>query len=424
MTFATNKPVRIFIDRKELIGYTDMTLTRKKEDLTGELSFTVFMNWVPSEPVLEGASKGREVLIYIGGFLAFTGYIDRRNDTATYKGAEGATRSLSIGANQYTVKFTARGKTKALIDSSHQHPTGTILKPTNRSVFETLIQPWGFELQWEAETVELNRVRFLDGGRVIDELQRIAEQCSLYVHETVDGKIKVTDKAGITTGEPIILGKNILSFSSDQAEDTDRSQVQVKGQLTSPEAWGDPAVIPTLTTVANTLNKTFRPVTVQLFGNATPDLLAKRGQYEANRRSADSKKITVDVFHVQQSSGSPWDIGLLHYIEIAPAGVYDTLEVVELTYTLDATSTLQTTLVLSPPPVANVGGNTSSGFLGDVSASSAKSSSADWASPALSKFIPGIGDAVEASNTAFLGDVTSQASTPPLTVSGVKLGPQ
>lgn len=356
------KPVHIFIDRKELIGYTDFRLKRSKDKMTGELSISVFMGWLPSEPVMGEAVRGSEVLVYIGGHLAFTGFIDRRRDTGARSGSPGTSRgdssaSFSTGPNEYTVRFTCRGKTKFLIDSSHQNQETTILRPTNRSVFGDLVRPWDIDVEWEADEIDLHRVRLRDGARVVDELQRVAEQCSLFVYETRDGKLKVVDGPGAGTGEAIALGANILSFSTDQAADWERSQVLVKGQRTEPGQWrpGE-AILNTLKNVEDTTVAAFSPITVQHYGNATSDLLDRRAQYEANKRAAVAKRIQVEVFHVQQTDRKPWDLGVKHYVEIPPAGVFGEFEVVDLEYMIDNDKNLKTSLTLAPVPIKKATG--------------------------------------------------------------------
>lgn len=434
------KPVTIFIDRRELIGYTSLNLRRSKNEMTGEASISVFMGWMPTEPVFQEATKGKELLIYIGGHLAFTGFIDRRGDVANKSsrardsegrfvsgggGESGGEGNLSIGPDEYTVSFTARGKTKYLIDSSQQHETGTMLRPTNKAAFEKLVEPWQTELDWQAADTQLDKVRFRDGGAVSDELYRIAQQTSLYLFETRDGKLRVTDGATAETGEPIVLGTNILQFSTDQAEDTSRSEIKVKGQRIEKDQWGNEAVIPTVARVTDAWTEAFIPLTVQQYGNATDDLLQKRAQYEANKRSSISKTVVVDMFHVQQTTGAPWDLGVMHYVEIPPANVFDVMEVTELQYIIEPDKTLKTKVTLSPAPVSMATGG--GGFLADVPAVSNIASVAvgrkakygvsgtglNWSGPTLA-----LADVVNTVLTvvapAFMGGIAEKAAVPPL----------
>ena len=67
--------------------------------------------------------------------------------------------------------------------------------------------------------------------------------------------------------------------------------------------------------------------------------IERRARFEmAAKRSAKSKKITIEVFHVQTPSGSPWDIGDTHYVEVPPEGIFDVFEVTELELPVDAES--------------------------------------------------------------------------------------
>lgn len=413
--------VRVFIDRAELTNFTNLTLSRSKDALTGELNIGVFMGWMPSEGVLVGAQRGKEILVYVGGHLVFTGYIDRRKDAG----------SVSVSESQYTVTFSCRGKTKYLVDSSHQHPTCTMLRTSARSASDELLAPFGAALRWEAEDLDFDKVRFRDGGRVVDELQRIAERAGLFMYETRDGALKVTDGRSAQTGEPLVLGRNILQFSADQAEDPERSEILVKGQRTDKGVWGDTAVIKTMERAANSVVNGFVPITVQLYGDATPEALKRRLQYEANKRSSAAKKITLDVFHVQQTTGEPWDIGDFHYVEIPPAGVFGTMEVTDLTYTVEAEGTLKTSLTLSPAPVSYAGAGVGSGFLSglpdiDLGASAAASRSGAlgvsvpasvWSSPVLAALeLPSVAQLL-APAAEFLDSLTGQGdSAPPLTL--------
>jgi prophage tail gpP-like protein len=398
------KPVIVFIDGEELIGYTDLSLSRSKDKMTGELNLTLFMNYIPSAPTIVDCCRGKEINVYIGGHLAFTGSIDKRTGTGANNGAdttgsgesayvgkgkhrhkrirhhrhhrhkkggggdggtEGGKISLSIGPNEYSVKLTARGKTKYLIDSSHQHPTTNMMQPTSKEVVNKLVKPWNVEVEWMGTEVKLDKVRFRDGCRVVDELHRVCSENCYYMYETRDGKLRVTDDTGKTEGEPIVLGVNILSFSAEQSEDQAKSKIKVKGQRTKKDVWGKDAVVDTVKEVEDQWVGTNIPITVQHYGDATPEALERRAQFEANKRSSASKQVKLDVFHVQSTSGEPWDIGQLHYVEIPPEGIFDIFECTDLTYTVSG-SELKTSLTLSPPPAKGTSGSSKSGVTGSL----------------------------------------------------------
>ena len=361
--------VEIFIDGEELTGYTGLSLSRSKDELTGSAEIELFYNYSPERPIFVNAGSGRKVEIYIGGFVAFTGRIDKRSGSGhhnaknTKTGKHGKGRgsspessgdkvaSIGIGANEYTVQLTARGKTKYLIDSSHQHKTTNMLKPTTKKAVETLVEPFGVELEWMGTEIELDKVRFRDGARVIDELHRVAIENGYYMYETREGKLRVTDGLPTAFGDDLLLGENILRFTAEQNEELAKSEITVKGQRNEKNVWGEAAVLDdTISVVKDKAVSSYIPVTVQHYGNGTREALERRARFEANKRMTKAKKFTVEVFHVQPQRLEPWDIGLLHYVECPPEGIFDVLECTGLKYEVQPDQTLNTTLTLSPPP--------------------------------------------------------------------------
>jgi prophage tail gpP-like protein len=360
-------PVVITIGGSALTTWTEMTLSRKKEDLTGELSVTIFAGAVPSTPMVQAAKCGAEVTVYVGGSLAFTGNVDARRGTGSKKGKQGTAKeetehkgdvksSVSIGPNEYTIKLTARGKCRDLIDSSHQHPTTNMMKPTTKEVVEKLIQPFGVQADWKGEVIKLDKQRFRDGARVIDELHRVALENCYFMYETRDGKLCVTDGCAGSGGDSLILGYNILTFSAEQSEDETKGEIKVKGQRSDKKIWGKKSLEKTHKKQKNSSTKRKTKLTVQHYGDATEKELERRARFEMNKRNSLAKKITIEVFHVQTPSGAPWDIGGTHYVEVPPEGIFDMFECTELTYHVNAEKELKTTLTLSPPPSGGDGG--------------------------------------------------------------------
>jgi prophage tail gpP-like protein len=376
------KPVVITIGGSSLENYTEMTLTRTKDEMTGTLEVTIFGGGVPPSPILRGATVGAEIQVYIGGQMAFTGSLDKRSGTGAKKGKdpEGGTdtenqetkgdssMTTNIGPNEYTIKLSARGKTKRLIDSSHQHETTNMMQPTTKDVVDKLVKPFKTQVEWKGETIKLDKARFRDGARVVDELHRVALENCYFMYETRDGKLRVTDGVGSDSGgggDPLILGQNILTFSAEQSEDEAKSKVKVKGQRSKKDMRGKKALEKTFKEVKDGWVKDFVPETVQHNGDADDKTLERRARFEMNKHAAASKKITIEVFHVvSQMSGQPWDVGNTHYVEVPPEGIFDVFECTGLEFHVDATKTLKTTLTLSPPPSGGAGGGGGGGYQG------------------------------------------------------------
>lgn len=350
-------PVEIYIGDADgsgwskSVGWTSMSLERSKDTLTGSLTVDYFFGYVPQQPVEVDAAYGREILVYIDGWLSFVGIIDGRQGQGSNSdmgGNEG--RSVSIGPNEYSVTITARGKTKPLIDSSHDI-RANMNGSTTQEVIERLIQPWGIEIDWQAEAQPLEKWRFRAGARVVDELVRVGRENAHYMFEARDGTLVVTDGADRGSGDNLVLGRNILTFSATQSETQQKSEIRVRGQVSANGSWGEDAVLPPVQQVVGNdlLANELRQIFVQHYGNATEASLGRRAMYEANTRSQNSKNVTVDVFSVSTESGVPWDIGLLHRVVIPPEGLDTILECTALRFTCNERE-IKTTLTLAPMP--------------------------------------------------------------------------
>jgi len=444
-------PVVIAVGGSALDTWTEMTLQRSKDELTGSLSVSIFAGAPSSAPMVAAAKCGAEITVYIGGHLAFCGSIDARTGSGTKKGkkgadetnkkegkgAQGTKASVSIGPTEYTIKLTARGKTKRLIDSSHQHETTNMMQPTTKEVCEKLCEPWQVQLDWKAETIKLDKVRFRDGALVVDELHRIAIENCYFMYESRDGKLVVCDGVAGSTGggDPLILGENILTFSAEQSEDKNKSEVKVKGQRTKKNIRGKKALEKTMVKVKNSKVKSKSLQTTQHYGDGTKKELERRARFEMNQRNSESQKITIEVFHViSQMSGQPWDIGNMHYVEVPPEGIFDMFECTELTYHVNAEKELKTTLTLSPPPSggAGEGGGGGGGFglssinmgMGAARRSQANIPMVDgqypdpWGPPMLSEmpFMTLVEEAAKPLTEAEKKEQEEMRATPPLTL--------
>lgn len=417
MSYPPIPPVIIFVGGSLLTGWTNMNLTRHKKDMTGEFNCTVFLGSLPKIPLITGAKAGAPVQVYIGGHLAFTGTLDNRKGEGKSKGKKaggpvgfsgGGGRSRSIGSgrgtggagthigpNEYTITLKARGKTKRLIDSSHDHETGTITGAKTKPVVEKLIKNFGVQLDWRAPVHDMDKIRFRDGATVKDEVHRVGNEYGLYSWETRDGRLRVADEAGPETGEALILGDNILQFEAEQGEDKLNSEIKVKGQRTKKDIWGKEAVN-RQKRLKDPSVQDYSPLTIQHYTDASDEALDRRARFEANNRQSASRQVTIEVFHVQSRSGLPWDIGTLHYVEVPPEGVFDVMECISLTYTVDAEKRLTTRLTLAPPP-ASASSGAATGLL---PGSAGGATSALAAVAGVGRAVAGVADAAVAGSQA------------------------
>ena len=292
-------PVAIMIGGQLLQGWTTMSLERQKKDMTGRASIGIFFGFVPKQVAIPAARAGAQVAIYIGGNLAFVGTLDARKAEGSDKGGskggkkkrrrgkgrdkgEGGGKGdgeagikTHIGPDQYTITLTARGKTKNLIDSSHDHKTGTITGAKTRPVVEELVKNFKVGLDWRAGSHDMDKIRFRDGAAVRDEIDRVCSEYGYYRYETRDGKLRVTDQAGPESGEALILGENIMEFEASQSENGGNNPIKVKGQRTKKNIRGK-AAVNRQKTIRDGHIKRYAPLTIQHYTDASNEALNRR----------------------------------------------------------------------------------------------------------------------------------------------------
>jgi prophage tail gpP-like protein len=371
-------PVMIFVAGQLLRSWTSLNLVRKKKDLTGEATIQIFRGYIPDRPIMKAATAGAEILIYIGGHLAFTGGVDKRKGKGKGKKGGGTTTrkdvsraghsssqasgsSVKIDAEHYQLTLHCRGKTRKLVDSSHKHDKGTILGTNSRAAIEAITAPFGVELRWRATARDMDKVRYRDGGIVADEVHRIGNAYATYLWESRDGALIASDERSAEQGEPLVLGDNILEWIAEQGEDQTNTEYEVKGGRTEKTKWGKAATkrkVKIKRQSADTSSAHHVPtrLTIQYDGDAKDEDLERRAKFEADNRESDAKPVSVEVFHVVPRTGQPWDLGTMHYVEIPPEDVFEEMECTEIHVHVDHDKKITTTLKLTPPPSGGVSG--------------------------------------------------------------------
>ena len=367
------QPFTIVFSGAEFSGWTTATLSRKKGDMTGTLEFEVFFDQLPRNPVMRGIAKGTEVQAYVGGALAFNGTVDGRTGKGKKgghkKGADaesGASYSASATKDSYSIKVSARGKLKHICDCSHVHETGFFEKKTAIATIKEITAPFSVEAEDKVGLSEALDRTLTDGGNVADEIHNILSDSGADLYESVEGKLMIVNHGDSGSGEALILGHNILTFSCEQTEEHEVSHIKVKGNRTH-KHYGKDAITKPLETLTTGTSKAFRPYTGHCPGDATPARLKKSAKNEAAARAKKGKTISVDVFHVQSSSGEPWDLNTTHYVEIPTENIFDEFVIEELTYHVSKDE-LKTSLKLSPKGADSQDDGTDTGMISDKQA--------------------------------------------------------
>jgi prophage tail gpP-like protein len=300
----------------------------------------------PGEIIFDIIAPSDVIKVYIDGGIAFTGSVDEI--------------PFSGDASSAAISVDARGKTKALVDASHKHKTGQIKGTSSKKAIEQLCKDCEIDVDFIGEDQEIKSWTLSDGNYTDYEIDKIATENGHYVYEDKQGRLRVTDDTARQSGRDLYVGQDsILSFSGKLSEGIAKAEITVKGKRTDPEVRGKARFNESLVKIKDKSVKTKSRVTIHHFGDGTKKSLERRAKFEAGKRAATTKSLTVDVF----GASAEWDIGLLHNISIPMFDVNDQFECVGIDYEWGATS-CKTTLQFAPPPTANIGGSVSSATKG------------------------------------------------------------
>jgi prophage tail gpP-like protein len=221
--------VDIFIAGSHVSNWEGFTCARSKAQHSGTMSVTIF----PGPEILVGpmslstplgaVKPSAEVHAYVNGKLAFTGTVDSLHYT--------------LNATSFSCEVSARSKTKAHVDSMHNHPTGFMKDTTPKDVITALNKGTGVKLDISrVSTSKLDHVKFYDLGRTSDEMWRVARDAGLYLWPGADGSLIVSDDTLRQVGPPISTldpTHKILSIDvtiSEGGGDKSKSRKQHKGK--------------------------------------------------------------------------------------------------------------------------------------------------------------------------------------------------
>ena len=199
---------------------------------------------MPSAPLARSAAAGAEIQCYIAGQLAFTGIVDRMRVIWHPKG-QGAKRRSRITSSEislsvqhrsdleYTIKLSARGKTKRLIDSSHQHPTTNMMQPTTKEVVQSWLKPFKISAR-ELERKEIRAFDRFASATVQEssiELQRSPQKTATSCMISRDASyVLLTVLVSLAVGVAILLFSIVVILIALCRAVRGRSQIQDQGQ--------------------------------------------------------------------------------------------------------------------------------------------------------------------------------------------------
>jgi prophage tail gpP-like protein len=363
--------VRLLIRGTEWGGWTEVSITRGIEAITGGFAVAVSERWDPNvEP--RQIHEEDECVVLVDGEPVVTGWIDK----ATFRIDEGA----------HGITFEGRDTTGALVDCSVDLGIWEFRNITVLDLCTKLAKPFGIPVTLQAgiedKAISLKTAtktgRTLKGGspqagvagksssmtigkplakhavnqgdspfEVIDRACRLV---SLLPVSDGRGGLLLTRTGGVRATTALVLGDNVLWAEVTRDATTRYRTYKVIGQSqggtdTSPESAA--SVVGKPATDLN-VQREHRVLRIMPDGPLTTAVANERAAWEMTTRAARSEALTVGVQGWTQEDGSLWPVNGIIDVMIPTLDAFGARLIVKSEMTLSASGTF-TTLTLARP---------------------------------------------------------------------------
>jgi prophage tail gpP-like protein len=284
--------VTVVAGGSEFTGWETVQITAGIKDPVRSFSLTVAEaqgDWVlpPNMPVQ----------ILANGSLMLNGFVDVYNP------------QHNGGSATHHVSITGRGKGCDAVDCSAQHETGRFEDKDLLQIANELdVHGIGFTTNADLKTIDIAQLN--PGEKTIGFLQELARSRKLNLMGKADGSIEIYKPQGARHAGALRLGINIQSGNANLSAHQKFSDYIGKGQNTLGVT--EQELRPEAKVKDSTVSR-YRPLTMTLNEEATPELLEERMRWEAKRRQGLSVKASITTQSWRDGAGIPWEPGFLVY---------------------------------------------------------------------------------------------------------------
>lgn len=301
--------VTVFIGGKSYTGWKSMSIRRDLTAVSGSFSFSVFDKWRQLEdqwPI----KPGSEVRIFIGTQKVITGYIDDLE--------------AQFSPDERSITITGREKTGDLVDCTAPAEPGELKNVTILGIANKLIAPFGVSAVVDTGVdigSSFSSWTIKQGETVFENLDRAAKQRGLLLISNADGNLVITSRGSQTTPTELTLGVNIKTGSASYSMAERYSEYTVKGQAQGTDDIDEGISAGSKGTATDPTVGRYRPITIINEANTDSGVAAKRAQWEATFRAANSIKVTAEVVTWFRPDGLLWKVNELIPVTIPFLGL-------------------------------------------------------------------------------------------------------
>ncbi|MCQ0986396.1 phage baseplate assembly protein [Jiella marina] len=296
------------------LQHTRCELRESAEEVSREASFD--LAYVGAGPP---CAEDEAATVTVSGELWLTGY------TRDILGAlDGDRRSYSVTVVSKSVDAT---------EASVEHPTGLVKDADLKTVAETF-DTLGIGIESTAQTAKKKLHKLRVGETLFDTIETDARSQGVLVHDTPEGRIKLSKGPDGTIGGALTEGVNIERATSKISGRGTFSKVELRGQAS--EGTTKTALRPVGEAPAG--SKRERPLIRVHEGEATSERLKERAAWEAKRAAGSAKACQVSV-PGWRSGGQLFKANYLIAVAIPSFGIEQQMVIAAVSFEQDAEGT-------------------------------------------------------------------------------------
>ncbi|GKX57609.1 tail protein [Leminorella grimontii] len=334
----TNNTIELYVGNKIYTGWTDITVIRSIEELSGQFSLGLTRTRTDKDVSLK---EGQPCRVEINGQVVISGYID--------------TMDRTIDAENRTIIAEGRDKTGDLVDCAARYQSGQWRNATLETIARDLCQPFGIGVVWAVDAADAAkpfRVWKLEPGETVFEcLARAARHRGVMVNSNASGDLVFTT-AGTERLETLRFGENI-KFINIRSSWTERfSDYIVLGSSTAGGLWGDEQTAHQSTRVRVNITdpeiSRYRPMVIVADSNQRADESRARADWERRRAMAHGQPVVVEVVDWFTRDKKLWMPNRLVVLDVPDEGYVERellIVQMELSLTNDGGTTTKLTLM-------------------------------------------------------------------------------
>jgi prophage tail gpP-like protein len=284
-------------------GWKAVSIRLGIDRIAGSFELGLTERW-PHQPRDWPIPPGEHCAVTIGGEPVVSGYVDKMR--------------VSFDGGSHNISVTGRDRTGDLVDCSA--PASSFSGISFLEIARRLAKPYQIAVTDEsgAGGKAIPKFSIQAGDSVFSTLEKLARQVGVLLVSDGQGGLKITrgGRGGQAT-DPLEAGRNILAAEIDHDHSELYSSITVKGQasaagasaydLSSAGAEGSVSAAPSASRRVSSIDR-FRPLVIVAETQADAARCRKRAEWEAGKREATSRKISVTVQGWRQSDGLLWRI--------------------------------------------------------------------------------------------------------------------